>query len=1008
MAELIRHDPDGWHPGEREAAEVLERELPDDWLLVAHLVIPAGRDDRELDLVVVGDRLVHNVEVKNCPGRITIDAEWMRSGGGTALRSPLVQAGSAARVLRGVLDHRIDGFKALKGRPVTSRVVFANPYARLHQVDAEVRSRVSTISTVAGDLLTADTGSRQLVPLRPQLKRYFVGAQIRDVTPTDLHGFRVLERLDSRRSCLTFRCEHFADGSPWIVRLLRPKRTLNREADQRELEALLTEYRALAGLAPLGVAPRVELPLRLDSDQVLVAIAEPEGQSLLDLIKQGNRPDESEVRSVVYEAFRSLAVVHEYGHLHRALTPERVVLKPDGAVLLTDFSVAHVDGRTGLSSTLADLDPDDDHERYWRAPETRLSILGAVEGSDVFALATTLKAWVIGSVRSSDLRKDTFNRHLDARQRLGSCHDDFVSMLKACRAERYVDGATAAEVADSWAPPVESSTSVMVKDGLVDPTSVVPICHRELEPGERIDERFVVRRRLGAGATAVTVLAYDLQSEREVVLKGLDFERVPVELAKREFEVLLELNHDHIAVVRDRYRPEHPYHLVIDYAPGTPAADRLTDYVGDVETVGSIALALLDGLAYLHRRGMVHRDISAANVVLGDPDPADLKLVDFGLAGLEAQVTGSVGTPLYRAPEIEAGGAWTPACDTYSAAVLLYQLLTGDLPYSVRNGLTKAIPATIPASLAPEAHRLAQLLLRATAFDPDDRFRDGAEFLAALTRLPEAEAASGTLVAPPRPEGSQERPSLDLPEVATGSQRPDVPEGRSGRGSDHDVQRGGNRAADGEAPLNVAAVAHDGIEAASTSVADDLAAQVQQLVNTIIAQEARRQGETTSRAVGGPIRTLPDPPSHSMRSSSGPLRADPSKQRGLEVVQVPLQRNGKLYAKTVGKLRRLTGHDGSGRTLRYWEPYMVAAGYRIVPERGRSALSGRAEALPATQVRDVSRLEVVEVPLDPSGKLYAKTVGKLRRLTGHSSKARTIAYWQPYMRRAGYRLVVRG
>ena len=1001
MAVLILHDPDGWAPGEREVAEVLQRELPDSWLLVAHLVIPDRDDDRELDLVVVGDGFVHNVEVKSSGGRISIDASYMRSGGGVARTSPLRQAGTAAKVLRGVLERRVDGFKGLTGRPVTSRVAFSNPDARLQHVDDGVRRRVSTLTTVADDLLRKDKESGQIAPLRPQLQEYFSGAKLRDPMPTDLHGFRVIERLESRRSCLTFRCEHFADNSMWIVRLLQPKPTLNREAASRESEALLTEYRALAGLAPLGVAPRVELPQRLDSDQVLVAIAEPDGRSLLDLIEEGQRPDEPEVRRVVHEAFRSLAVVHEQGHLHRALTPERVVIRPDGGVLVTDFSVAHVDGHTGLSSVLADLDPDDDHERYWRAPETRLSILGAVEASDVYALATTLKAWVIGSIKSSDLKKDTLNRHGEARQRLGSAHDDFVDLLKGCRAERYAERATAAEVADRWASPA-------AVDDVLPPGPVVPICHRELLPGERIDERFVVRRQLGSGATAVTVLAYDEQSEREVVLKGLDFDRVPEELAKQEFEALLGLNHDRIAVVRDRYRSEHPYHLVIDYAPGAPAADRLGDFVGDAESVGSIAHALLDGLAYLHSRGVLHRDISAANIVLGDADPSQLKIIDFGLASLEAQVTGSVGTPRYRAPEIEAGGEWTPACDTYSAAVLLYQLLTGELPYAVRNGLAKAEPAEAPTTLPPEARRLAELLLGGTAFDPADRFGDGVEFLGALVGWLRSEAAgrepsSAFSKADDTPEGSPPDPS----DAAPSDGRPIVSEALPAEPADRQASADGENELEAVLPAEDEQLDDQTPEGLSSTDFQELLRRVQQLTSDLVGKEKPRLGVEPAEAgdtLGRePQEPAPRPRPARERSPGGTSAA----KRNLEVVEVPLLANGKLYAKTVNKLRRLSGHDGSGRTVRYWKPYMEDAGYRIVAEGRSGSASGRARAIPATQVAHDQGLEPVEVPLDPSGKLYVKTVGRLRRLTGHESKARTVGYWQPHMRHAGYRLVVR-
>lgn len=186
-----------------------------------------------------------------------------------------------------------------------------------------------------------------------------------------------------------------------------------------------------------------------------------------------------------------------------------------------------------------------------------------------------------------------------------------------------------------------------------------------------------------------------------------------------------------------------------------------------------------------------------------------------------------------------------------------------------------------------------------------------------------------------------------------------------------------------------------------------LAAQLQELGYTISIQPGTSRDAEPSSASGGAGRKPPEPTAGAKPAGQGPHAARRATHRDLEVVEVPLLPNGKLYAKTVSKLRRLSGHDGSGRTIRYWVPYMEAAGYRIVAEGHRDAASARGRGAPAARAATDSYLETVEVPLDPSGKLYVKTVGKLRRLSGHKSQARTVNYWQPHMRRAGYRLVVR-
>lgn len=766
MAELILFHPESWYDGERECATLLQEGLPDHWLLAAHLILPNRDDDRELDLVVVGDGFVHNVEVKHSGGPIRLDARHIRVGGGVVRKSPLAQSGHAARILRSELDDTIDGFAGLDYRVVADRVVFSNPRARLEHVHDKVRTRVSTLASVVDDLIRKDATSSKLKPFQPELRRYLAGGPVRDPHPTNLHGYEVLERLDGRRSCLTYRCRYSLDDSISIVRLLRPKPLLDEVAADRELDALLNEYRALAKLGPMGATPTVQRPIPLESGQTLVAIAEPDGRSLLDLLEQGPAPEEAEIRRTVYEAFRTLAMVHEQGHLHRAITPERVYVRPDGRVIFTDFHLAHIDGRTGATAVMAELDPLDDEEQVWRARETKRSITTAVEGSDVYALASTLKAWVIGTTNSRELRKHNLNRHLDARERIGSAREPFEELLQTCRAELYKDRPSAAEVAERWAPKTPETRSDEREPNSPTSGSMTeaaaqsqPLCHREMEPGERIDDRFVFRERLGAGRTAVSVLAYDEQSEREVVLKSFDFERVPRELAKREFEALLRLNHDRIAIVRDRYQPDHPYHLVVDHVPGRTAEARLDDFVHDAAAVGAIAHSLLEGLAYLHRHEILHRDISAGNVILGDEQPEQLRIIDFGLASLQHHGADSVGTPLYRAPEVDTGGEWTPACDVYSAGVLLYQLLTGSTPYVVRNGLNKADLLDVPADLPADAERLASLLRTAASFDPDRRFPDGSEFLGAIEDLL-------TDPDPQRAEPTAE-PTIDVEEAAS-------------------------------------------------------------------------------------------------------------------------------------------------------------------------------------------------------------------------------------------------
>ena len=147
---------------------------------------------------------------------------------------------------------------------------------------------------------------------------------------------------------------------------------------------------------------------------------------------------------------------------------------------------------------------------------------------------------------------------------------------------------------------------------------------------------------------------------------------------------------------------------------------------------------LLAVLAYLHGRGIVHRDVKPANLLL--TEDAQLKLADFGIACRIGDVVRSnihSGTPQYMAPEQMRGAPAAPACDLYSAAVVFYELLTGSLPR--RGSAFEIVQQALDGEVPPPSHfqsdvtpALERLLLRALARNVDQRHGSAQEFLTAL------------------------------------------------------------------------------------------------------------------------------------------------------------------------------------------------------------------------------------------------------------------------------------
>src|SRR4051794_26707674 len=264
--------------------------------------------------------------------------------------------------------------------------------------------------------------------------------------------------------------------------------------------------------------------------------------------------------------------------------------------------------------------------------------------------------------------------------------------------------------------------------------------------GQSIDDRYLLGAQLGEGTDAQVYYAMDRHLRRTVAVKLLRPELcadpVFVDRFEREARSAGRLNHDHILPIFDYGQALGTYYLVMEYMrrgdlrsclrPGQPLP---------CDVAVRLAAEIADGLGAAHARGIVHRDVKPANVLLTDDGHA--KVADFGIAKLLDVPTVTpaavlLGTPYYLAPEQAGDGKITPATDVYALGVLLYEMLAGQRPF-VGEGFVQVImqhlrcdppPLTALNPAVPPA--LAALVARALAKDPAARFPDGAAFGNAL------------------------------------------------------------------------------------------------------------------------------------------------------------------------------------------------------------------------------------------------------------------------------------
>jgi hypothetical protein len=257
--------------------------------------------------------------------------------------------------------------------------------------------------------------------------------------------------------------------------------------------------------------------------------------------------------------------------------------------------------------------------------------------------------------------------------------------------------------------------------------------------------RYLVQRRLGKGGMGAVYLAHDTTLDRPVAVKVSKFrasEGAASERFLREARAAAGLRHDGVCRVLDCGVIDGTYYIAMDYVEGESLARRLAgDEAHDPRWAAGLVRQVALALAAVHDRGVIHRDLKPANIMLGtDGRPC---VVDFGLARREQDVTitgaGTVmGTPAYMSPEQVAGEPVTPATDIYSLGVILYQLLTGRLPFGGEN-LAQLTYQIVHGKLSsPSQHRpdldpdLESVCLGAMARSPEARYPTMAAFAEAL------------------------------------------------------------------------------------------------------------------------------------------------------------------------------------------------------------------------------------------------------------------------------------
>jgi beta-lactam-binding protein with PASTA domain/tRNA A-37 threonylcarbamoyl transferase component Bud32 len=265
-----------------------------------------------------------------------------------------------------------------------------------------------------------------------------------------------------------------------------------------------------------------------------------------------------------------------------------------------------------------------------------------------------------------------------------------------------------------------------------------------------VDNRYRIVGPLGAGGMAEVYLAHDDVLDRSVALKVMsgryaDDEEF-VERFKREAQSAAALSHPNIVSIYDRGESEDgTYYIAMEYLPGGTLKDRILKRGALApRTAASVALQIAEALRAAHGAGVVHRDIKPHNVLV--TDTGDIKVGDFGIARAATSSTmtrtGSIlGTAHYISPEQAMGEPVGQGSDLYSLGVVLYEMLTGTLPYDAETSIGIAMKhvnghLVPPRELNPEVPEgINAVTNKLLAKSPDERYANAGELIEDLERV---------------------------------------------------------------------------------------------------------------------------------------------------------------------------------------------------------------------------------------------------------------------------------
>jgi len=756
MAQIL-----GGGPPVNESEIAVIRELrdkaPDDWLVLHNIEIPVRRgrqefDKFEVDLIVVTGHSVCLIDVKGTRGRIQVSGRRWYPERREPFGSPVAKLRGHARALKGQLTQ---GRPALSGVYVDALVVLTADDAVLSDqsdrpdADAHDVTTLPLLIRTLGDLSRVRQGmARDITPYHQAVKEALNATARRPSGPLQFGNWRVQERLGGTAEVVEYRAVNATAPTTETVLLRVYRADPFAEEDVRAAEriAIANAYEVLAKMPPHEcVVGRRDFFATEDESRFVLVLDDTAGRSLRVCLDDVREPLAADVKlQVIRDILRGLAHAHGHRVLHRALSPDTVMVTRAGRALLTGFDYARPEdprSHTVLDRLAAALDP------AYVAPECQARPQAASRASDVYAAGVVAYRLLTGEVPFAS-SADQFSQGSVLPAQVMSdagVPSDLAELLQRMCALAPSQRPAAADAlrrlqrilgagGGGGGRGAGSAGRTGGGEGAPD--------YRNLAAGFQLTQKYTIRRKLGSGSFSVVYQVYDNLAAADRVLKIVLRDRESViERLRHEYQILLGLGpHPNVVAAReaDYLGGGETAYLVFDYVEGQDVGELVKERsLGPADTV-KLGIDVATGLAYLHAHGVFHCDIKPSNLLRTDHGT---KIIDFNVsAPVDSSLSRVGGTARYAPPDTASGPpshADLADRDVYGLGLTLYQLLVGRWPFaSVQPALGEAPidPRTL-TGFAELSDTLIDTVLRAIAPLRGDRYGSAADFLAALQAI---------------------------------------------------------------------------------------------------------------------------------------------------------------------------------------------------------------------------------------------------------------------------------